>query len=152
MENRGCDVAKKYGVSFVVAVVPPFLIPYFPPTVFFPFILTISCLWSWLWHHLSRTFRYSGQVIPSIKSQRLNFVKSNLIEILNTNYASISVTSVVEVKQHHNYLIVRLITYSFAFWWGSSLSLSFGREGGVGGRGSGNYEENQGIFRHFCFP
>lgn len=57
----------------------------------------------------------------------LNFVKSNLIEILNTNYASISVTSVVEVKQHHNYLIVRLITYSFAFWWESSLSLSVGR-------------------------
>ena len=44
--------------------------------------------------------------MPSIKSQYLNFVKSNLIEILNTSYA-LSVTSVVEVKQHHNYLIVR---------------------------------------------
>lgn len=84
MENRGCDVAKKYGVSFVVAVVPPFLIPYFPPTVFFLYsdnqlslVMTLTPSFSNL------SLLWTGDTFDQ---KSLNFVKSNLIEILNTNY------------------------------------------------------------------
>lgn len=104
MENRGCDVAKKYGVSFVVTVVPPFLIPYFPPTVFFP-LFWQSAVFGHDFGTINlvpRVFSLdpgNEVVAPSFSNlsllwtgdtfdqKSLNFVKSNLIKILNINYA-----------------------------------------------------------------